>query len=104
MKKIINQKVYNTETATGIVTYSYLDPRDFGYIEETLYQTKYGQFFIHGEGGSASEYRERSSSNSYCNGSDLFLVDEKEALDLAEKRSVDVEKMLTVFWDVLEEG
>lgn len=58
MKKTINKKVYNTDTATVVktVTYSYFgDPAGY---EETLYQTKKGDFFIYGVGGAESKYAE----------------------------------------------
>ena len=49
MKKIINGKLYNTETATliggfykGGTGYS-----DINYIEQKIYQTKKGQYFLY---------------------------------------------------------
>ena len=48
MKKIIDGKVYNTETADSIGSYwNGYDPRDFHYEELTLYKTKKGQCTIH---------------------------------------------------------
>ena len=51
MKKVINGKIYNTETATLIHQWDNGRRGDFSSCEEDLYRTKKGAFFIHGEGG-----------------------------------------------------
>lgn len=57
MKKIIGGKRYNTETAKYIGSGSPdCGVNDFEYFEESLYQKKTGEFFLHGEGGPASKY------------------------------------------------
>ena len=59
MKKIINGSLYNTETARNLSSWANgLTPNDFGYCSETLYRTKSGKYFIHGEGGPQSTYGE----------------------------------------------
>jgi len=60
MKKTINKKVYNTDTATAVKTntVSYFgDPAGY---EETLYKTKKGDFFVYGVGGAESKYPEET--------------------------------------------
>lgn len=53
MKKIINGKVYSTETATRIGAKTHADQND---LCETLYRKKTGEFFLHLNGGwSAAE-------------------------------------------------
>lgn len=60
MEKIINQKRYNTETAKEVGSYAAPCARnDAEYWEETLYQKRTGEFFIHGEGGGSSRYAKR---------------------------------------------
>jgi hypothetical protein len=58
MKKVINGRVYSTETAKklGSVEPNGYNPRDFTYFCETLYQTKSGAYFLHGEGHANSRY------------------------------------------------
>lgn len=51
MKKVINGKVYNTETAEEVASYSFSNSNDFRYIREKLYRTKKGNWFLYGEGG-----------------------------------------------------
>lgn len=56
MKKIINGKKYDTETAREIAQISEGRYRDFEYWEETLYLKKTGEFFLYCYGGAASRY------------------------------------------------
>jgi hypothetical protein len=58
MKKVINNKVYDTAKARAVANWendAYL-PNDFHYYEETLYQKKNGQYFIYGSGNGMSPY------------------------------------------------
>lgn len=57
MKRIINGKRYDTDTAQFIKTYSSgLSISDFRYYDETLYLKKTGEFFLYATGNGASEY------------------------------------------------
>lgn len=59
MRKIINGKKYDTETATIVCTTDNGRPRtDFQFCMETLYLKKTGEYFLQGEGGAASKYAE----------------------------------------------
>lgn len=60
MKKIINGKVYDTDTARKVGAWSsdhYAN--DFAWYMEELYQKRTGEYFIYGEGNAASPYRQR---------------------------------------------
>lgn len=47
MKKVINGKVYNTETAEELHHWrSHHNAGDFGAYDETLYRTKKGNYFL----------------------------------------------------------
>lgn len=57
MKKIINGKRYDTETAEQIGFWrTERSVTDFSYCEETLYRKRTGEFFLFGEGGPSSPY------------------------------------------------
>ena len=57
MKKVINGKRYNTETATKLAVFCADYPKeDTHYWEETLYRKLTGEFFLHGCGGWDSKY------------------------------------------------
>ncbi len=57
MKKIINGRMYNTDTANLLARwdngYMY---SDFKYTEESRYQKKTGELFLYGYGGGMSKY------------------------------------------------
>lgn len=56
MKRIINGAVYNTETAKMLAEWDNNYPiNDFNYMEETLYRTKSGNWFLHCQGGGLGE-------------------------------------------------
>ena len=84
MKKIIRGRRYDTETAKEIGSGSNGSRRDFGFWEETLYRKNTGEFFLHGEGGPASRYRESSGQNSWSGGEKIIPLSPEEARQWAE--------------------
>ena len=80
MKKVIDGKVYNTETATEIEEYwNGFSTSDFKYCCETLYKTKRGNFFLCGKGGAMSKYSESCSGNCRCGGEGIIPLTLEEA-------------------------
>jgi hypothetical protein len=77
MFKIINGLKYDTESASEIATYSYLNMSDVRGYEETLYKTKKGAWFLYGHGGALSPYYENIPGGS-CGGSKICLLTENE--------------------------
>lgn len=57
MRKIIENKVYDTETAKEIAyaNNGYFS-NDYDFAEETLYRKRTGEYFIHGHGNAMSKY------------------------------------------------
>lgn len=87
MKRIIDGKVYDTETATEIACDSYSSPGDFSYSCETLYKTKKGRYFMHGEGGPKSDYAESVGNNVTSGSSRMWTINEAEAQNFAAKHN-----------------
>ena len=86
MKKIIKGRVYDTETATELASYSNGGTwRDFSHFEETLYRKKTGEFFLHGEGGPMTRYAEAQGQNSWSGGERIMPMTYAEAQEWAEK-------------------
>lgn len=87
MKKIINSKLYNTETATEIGCWdNNLGSRDFNYCCEYLYIKKTGEFFIYGYGGPMSKYAEPAECGGWSGGGEIHPISENEAMLWAEKK------------------
>ena len=102
MKKIINGRKYNTETAKAIATTGYEGScRDFQWWEETLYQKKTGEYFLAGEGGPASKYCVSTGMNEWTGGSRITPLTEAEAKRWAEE-ALDVDTYEAVFGEVEE--
>lgn len=86
MKKIINGKTYNTETARRIGARSNNLPcTDFDYYTEELYVTKDGRYFLAGEGGARSAYYKGYEDGSRGGGEDVLPITAAKALAWAER-------------------
>ena len=72
MKKIINGKRYDTETANlcGNTSYSYRG--DFHFWREELYQKRTGEFFLYGEGGPMTKYSVSTGQNTWSGGEKII--------------------------------
>ena len=85
MKKIINGKKYDTDTAEEIGYWNNgLLYSDFCYIEETLYKKKTGEFFLYGIGGVMTKYAERTSGGFSSTGKAIIPLTEDKAKKWAE--------------------
>lgn len=86
MKKIINNKLYDTETANLVGDWDNgYYTNDFNFCSETLYQKKTGEFFLHGEGNALSKYAV-SHGNSTSGGEKIIPMTYEEARDWAERK------------------
>ncbi len=103
MRKIIEGKIYDTNTATEIGTWSNnLSTRDFRNETTTLYITKKGNFFMAGESGPMGSYA-YSVGNVTSGGEGMFVLTKEEALEWAE-RHLDVKEYEKYFKDIIEEA
>ncbi len=86
-KKVIDGKVYNTETAKLIDSWSNgLGPGNFRNAREELYKTKKGAWFICGEGGALSRWSE-SYADGQGPGEDIIALSSDEAKGWLENHS-----------------
>ncbi len=85
MKKYINGKKYDTETAQAVGSWSN-NVLGFGWIEETLYRKKTGEFFLHGKGGAATGYARSVDGNMRVNGEAIRPMTFDEAREWAENK------------------
>lgn len=88
MKKVINGKLYNTETADKICSWSNnYYPNDLHYYIERLYKKKKGEFFLHGEGGAFSKYSIGIWGGGSIAGEKIIPLTLQEAKDWVENYS-----------------
>ena len=96
MKAIIEGRTYNTETATELGNYRWGAYGDFNHIDESLYRTKKGRYFLAGEGGAMTHYCRPCGDNSWCGGEKIIPIEEYEAREWME-RHCDVEEYIAAF-------
>lgn len=100
-KKIINGRMYNTETAQVLGTWSNGWNRgDFNFEEETLHKKKTGEYFIYGHGGAMSSYGESCGDGNFS-GERFTPISEETAKEWAEKY-LDAEEYIAI-WGEPEE-
>lgn len=109
MKKIINGKIYNTETATELVYISNnLSSSDFRNLTEYLYVTKKGNFFIYWEWWPMTRYAEKEWNMTYW-GKDITAIDKKWVKEWMEENwknisDEKVDNVMRFLSDELEEA
>ena len=86
MKKIINGKLYDTDTAKEVGGWAnYGSWRDFNHVEETLYRKRTGEYFLFGEGGPSTKYARRTEQNMWSGGSQIIPLSPETAREWAEE-------------------
>lgn len=103
MKKIINGKRYDTETAKEVGHDSYSNPSDFDYWDETLYRKTTGEFFLYGEGGAKTRYAKTVGQNWWSGGSMIIPLTIEKAKEWAEAH-LDGDEYEEIFGEVDESG
>ena len=103
MKKIIDGRRYDTDTATLLGSNSYSGSvRDFAWWEETLYVKRTGEYFLLGEGGPATKYATQIDRNNWSGGWRIMPLTIEEAKAWTEK-NLSVEKYEEIFGQVDED-
>lgn len=102
MKKVIDGKLYNTETAILIHrdTSSSLSMSDFHYYDEGLYITKKGNYFLAGEGHAQTRWA-TSDRRSRSWGSGIIALNVNEALQWCEYAKVNPD-IITEYFKIEE--
>ncbi|MEA4928592.1 MAG: hypothetical protein VB104_07945 [Candidatus Limiplasma sp.] len=100
MKKIINNRLYDTETAKAVGTDA--TPGNLGdldYRKETLYLKKTGEFFLHGQGGPNTRYAVSAGQNSWAGGERIEPMALPAAREWAQQH-LSADAFAAVFGDV----
>ena len=104
MKRSINGKIYNTDTAEFICDLPcHYYRSDFKWHDTSLYRTKKGTYFLAGEGGPMSMWSEPCGSGSWSGGSGIRVIGRDEALEYAEQAGLEPEEMIDAGFE-LQEG
>lgn len=85
MKKVIDGKVYDTETARLVGEYEYDIANNLNYLIERLFCKKTGEYFMYGEGGPRTPYAKRLGDDRWSSGVAIVPLTPDEARGWAEK-------------------
>ena len=103
MKRIINQKRYDTDKAVKVGEYwNGLSRSDFGHITETLYRKRTGEFFLHGQGGANTKYAKAVGTNCWQGSERLMPLEFDTARKWAEEH-LDADQYEEIFGAVTED-
>jgi hypothetical protein len=99
MKKIINGKTYNTNTATIIGGWDNgYNVNDFDYCAETLYKNRHGYFLV-GESGARGPYAVETG-NGWSRGGEEILPMEKSEARVWAKETIEADDFAREFGTV----
>ena len=102
MRKILNNKLYNTDTAKYLAEFSSDYPKsDFNWYSETLYQKKTGEYFLYGEGGPNTHYAQHENGM-WGYGQQIIPITEETAKKWAEE-NLDTDTYMKIFGPVPED-
>lgn len=85
MKKIIDGKTYNTETAKVVSVWCNGEYGNMSYVEETSYKKKTGEYFLYGISGANGKYAESIGCNSWSGGAAFVPYTEDQAKEWLEE-------------------
>lgn len=104
MKKIIGGKKYDTETAERIAFRDNgCNANDLKNLEESLYRTNAGNFFLHGSGGPLSSYGKFLENRDTVGSENIVPMSEDETLEWLEEHNF-VDEIETLFPDRVQEA
>ena len=85
MRKIINGKSYDTNTAKLIGSRDNGEYGGLDFLAESLYRKRTGEYFIYGRGGARTCYGEPQGSNWWSGGEKIIPLNLTSASSWAEK-------------------
>ena len=80
MQKMVKGTCYDTDKAHELAHHIFMpDKNDPCWFEESLYETWTGSYFLHGFGGSDTEYGQPDGEGGYKDGENIFPLNEDDA-------------------------
>lgn len=103
MKKIINNKVYDTATAKCVASWDNgVYGKDFNRLAEALYLKKTGEYFLFGEGGPMTQYAISRGDNEWTGGERIIPLTYDTAREWAQEK-LDGSEYEAIFGPVAED-
>lgn len=103
MRKIIDGKVYDTETAKFLAEFeSNFAVNDFNWYMENLYIKKTGEYFLYGKGNGLTSYKKSMSGGGWTSGEKIIPLSEEEAQKWAEE-NIESKEYEEIFGEITED-
>lgn len=96
MKKHINGKTYDTDTARKLATWRANETDWMHAVREELYLKRTGEYFLYGEGGPSSRYSRCLEDNSWASGEAIIPLSLGKAKAWAEEH-LDADEYEAIF-------
>lgn len=103
MKKVIDGKRYDTDTAILMGSDKYSNFKDFTHWTEELYRKRNGEYFLYGEGGPMTKYAQTAGQNEWSGGEKIMPLTPDAARKWAEEH-LSVEKYEAIFGAIEEDN
>lgn len=103
MKKIINHRRYDTDTAKFLGSATWGQQGSFEACEEDLYRKNTGEYFLHGSGGPQSKYAESCGQNEWSGGEQIIPLSYDNACRWAEE-NLSGDEYESIFGAIAETG
>ena len=97
MKKVINGKLYDSETAILIDTAVSTSQSEHRSYSETLYKTPKGNFFLVGHGGPQTRWAQQTEEGVTSYGYGLIAIKADDALAWCEENNTEALLIMTHF-------
>lgn len=102
MRKIINKKMYDTDTAEFVEVFENTPYRSNAYyFKEKLYRKKTGEFFLHGYGNALTRYAEVTIGGMCSPGEKIIPLTKEEVKNWVEQKG-DIDTYIELFGEVEE--
>lgn len=96
MKKIMNGKKYDTDTAKKIAQWSNEECGGLFFVIETLYRKKNGEYFLCGEGGAGTIYSVPTAGGGFVGSAQIIPLSLEESREWAVTR-LDADEYESIF-------
>ncbi len=91
MRRVIDGLAYDTDKAREVASHETGYRTDAHWVREVLYKTKRSRYFLYGEGGPLTTYRQAVDGNACTSGVGIAVLDDEAALAWCEQNSIDAD-------------
>lgn len=97
-KHVLGSRVYDTAESELIYEWASPEPRgDLHWVEQALYRTPTGRYFLVGAGGAATAYAKQVGPNNWSAGRGAEILEPEMALEWLQTHGADADDLVERF-------